>query len=67
MGGELTLKIDRRGAQLVFDELAPSILTAQGADRRYLRDLCQKLRGFIDTPPPKRVNYTVIAVDQSET
>ena len=63
MADELTLKIGRRGAQLLFDELAPSILTTQGADRRYLMNFCQKLRRFIDTPPPRHVNYRVISVN----
>ena len=63
MGDELTLKVGRRGAQLLLKELSLPTLRAYGDERRYLEAICRKLKDFIDTPPPRYVEYRVISID----
>ncbi len=63
MGDELTLKIGRRGAQLLLKELTLPTLQAYGDERRYLEAICRKLKNFIDTPSPRYVEYKIISID----
>jgi hypothetical protein len=63
MADELTLKLGRRGARLLMRELARPILRSYGDERRYLEALYIKLKQFVETPPPKYVEYKVISVN----
>lgn len=63
MGDELTLKVGRRGAALLLKELTLPTLRAYGDERRYLEATCRRLKDFIDTPPPRYVEYKVISID----
>lgn len=64
MSDELTLKVGRKGAELLLRKLVRAALSSYGDDRRYLESICYRLKDFIDRPPPKYVELkcTVVAV-----
>jgi len=62
MSDELTLKIGRRGAALLLEQLRPRLFHVDGDSRAYLAHFMRRLQDFIDRPPPKHVNMRVISV-----
>jgi hypothetical protein len=48
---EFTLKVGRRGAELLLRLLRGSIYRMRGEDREYIAGLCYKLLDYLETPP----------------
>lgn len=63
MTDERTLRIGRRGANLLLRGLTPYLLSVGGEDRAYLVSLLNQLQDFVGTPPPRYVSLTVLSID----
>ena len=63
MSDELTLKIGRRGAGLLLQQLRVALYRVGGQELLYLKSICQQLESFIDTLPPKEIQFIVVSVD----
>ena len=63
MSDELTLKVGRRGAELLYRQLLARRLVVYSDDRRYIDAILLRLEDYLTKPLPIHVNMKIISVN----